>query len=839
MDMNASGDVTLRSSSRTWPRVYRVLGAVLGVAVIAVIAGGFWVRHELAASLPQRDGTRVLAGLSGPVRVFRDGLGIPAISGSTRRDVARATGFVHAQDRFFQMDLSRRRAAGELAELLGRAALGADKAARLHRFRARAEQVVADASSEERALLAGYAEGVNAGLLALDQKPFEYLVLRTAPMPWRPEDSVLVLASMFFNLQDSTAARESRVALTRDLLPPALAGFVLAPAGEWEAPLLGEVSPPVPVPGPEVVNLREKGTTPGPSTSGVDSDESARSDVVLAALGGPLRPASAEELGADLRGSNNWALSGAHTANGAALVADDMHLGTSVPNTWYRASLEWDAADGQHRVAGVTLPGVPNLVAGSNGTMAWGFTNTGGDWSDLVLIDPDPASADRYLTLSGPRLYVRRVERIKVRGGADELLPMQETMWGPVLDIDHKGRPRAICWVPAQPGGMNLHLFGLETARTIEELFAVANAAGIPAQNLVAGDRGGRIAWTIAGRIPRRVGFDGNIPTSWADGSRHWNGWLDPVEYPRIVDPPSGRLWTANNRVVDGGMLQAIGDGSFDLGARAQQIRDDLAHVEGATPADMLKIQLDDRALFLSRWRDLLLRTLTPTAIGSSAQRQEFRRLVQEGWTGRASVDSVGYNLVRAFRLQVADLALQPLLAPAIKANRRSATPARGWVPTIESPLWALVSGQPIHLLAPKYATWSALLLDAVDQASASLTAGGRKLADRRWGEENTVRIAHPLSGSIPFVKTRLDMPREALPGDSNMPRAQGTSFGASERFAVSPGHEDKAYLHMPGGQSGHPLSPHFGDGHRAWARGEPTPFLPGPAVNRLTLVPR
>jgi penicillin amidase len=187
----------------------------------------------------------------------------------------------------------------------------------------------------------------------------------------------------------------------------------------------------------------------------------------------------------------------------------------------------------------------------------------------------------------------------------------------------------------------------------------------------------------------------------------------------------------------------------------------------------------------------------------------------------------------------VAELALQPLLAPAIKANRRPATPARAWVGTIESPLWALVSAQPIHLLAPKYATWSALLLDAVDQTSASLTTGGRKLADRRWGEENAVRIAHPLSGAIPVLGRWLDMPRTSLPGDSHMPRVQGPSHGASERFAVSPGHEDEAYLHMPGGQSGHPLSPHFGDGHSAWARGEPTPFLPGPTVNRLTLVPR
>jgi penicillin amidase len=149
------------------------------------------------------------------------------------------------------------------------------------------------------------------------------------------------------------------------------------------------------------------------------------------------------------------------------------------------------------------------------------------------------------------------------------------------------------------------------------------------------------------------------------------------------------------------------------------------------------------------------------------------------------------------------------------------------------------VSTRPIHLLAPEYATWPALLLDAVDRTSASLTRGGRALKDRTWGDENTVRIAHPLSGALPLLGRWLDMPRTPLPGDSHMPRVQGVSMGASERFAVSPGHENEAYLHMPGGQSGHPLSPHFGDGQQAWARGAQTPFLPGPAVNRLTLAPR
>jgi len=198
--MNNASHVILPGPSRFWRRLRLTLWIAASTVVIATVATGFWIHHELSGSLPQLDGTRVLPGLSSAVRVQRDALGIPTIRGNTRTDVARATGFVHAQERFFQMDTSRRQAAGELSELLGRQTVAADKAARLHRFRARAALVVASASTEQRALLMAYTDGVNAGLQALATPPFEYLLLRATPVPWRPEDSILVLASMFFSL---------------------------------------------------------------------------------------------------------------------------------------------------------------------------------------------------------------------------------------------------------------------------------------------------------------------------------------------------------------------------------------------------------------------------------------------------------------------------------------------------------------------------------------------------------------------------------------------------------------------------------------------------------------
>jgi len=421
-----------------------------------------------------------------------------------------------------------------------------------------------------------------------------------------------------------------------------------------------------------------------------------------------------------------------------------------------------------------------------------------------------------------------------VKGGPDEALEVLSTIWGPVADRDPRGRPRALAWTAHPPEAGKMELAALETAASLEEALDAANRSGIPPQNLVCADAGGRIGWTIAGVIPRRLGFDGLLPGSWADGTRRWDGWRAPAEAPRIVDPPSGRVWTANARVVDGAALAVLGDGGYALGARARQIRDDLLSRERVSERDMLAIQLDDRALFLERWRDLLLRTLSPGAVAGDARRAEARRLVED-WGGRAAAGSAGYRLVRDFRLRATALALAPFASEARAKDPRFDP---GELRQAEAAAWRLVSERPAHLLDPRYPGWEALLLAALDGALADLPGGGKDLAARTWGERNTAAIRHPLSRAIPLLGGLLDMPAEPLPGDRDMPRVQAPDFGASERMAVSPGREAEGLFHMPGGQSGHPLSPWYRAGHAAWARGEPAPFLPGPRRHLLELVP-
>jgi penicillin amidase len=377
-------------------------------------------------------------------------------------------------------------------------------------------------------------------------------------------------------------------------------------------------------------------------------------------------------------------------------------------------------------------------------------------------------------------------------------------------------------------------LLALERADTLEAALDLANRAGAPTQNFLIAGADGRIAWTLSGPIPRRFGHDGRLPSSWADGRRGWSGWLEAAEYPRIVDPPSGRLWTANGRVVDGAWLAQLGDGGYALGARARQIRDGLQERDRFDELDFLKLQLDDRALFLERWRELLLATLTPEAVRADSRRDEIKRWVAD-WGGRAAVESVGYRLVRAFREEVRDRAFGPLIAACQQADPRfDYTLFRQH----EGPLWQLVSRRPPHLLDPRYPDWPALLLDAADTVREKLTADGRPLAAHTWGDHNRIGIRHPFSRTLPWLSDWLDMPTLSLPGDLYMPRIQTSSSGASERLVVAPGREAAGILHVPGGQSGHPLSPFYRAGFEAWAQGEPAPLKPGPVRYRLKLTP-
>ena len=685
----------------------------------------------LRASLPQLDGAVRSPGLSQNVSIERDALGTPTVTAANRIDLAYGTGFVHGQDRYFQMDLARRLAAGELTSLVGEAARAQDAKAHVFGFRAVARRALAQATTGQRAILAAYTRGVNAGLGSLRSRPWEYWVLRSRPVGWKEEDTYLVVYSMWWDLQYGGFARER----LRQQLKARLGAdsCALYPArSPWDAP-----------------NESDAVSTPAaPAASGATRD-------VLASAG--ALPGLEVETPADA-GSNNWAVAGWRTARGGALVASDMHLTLRVPTTWYRARLRTGALD----LNGLTLPGAPVLVAGSNGRIAWGFTNSYGNWLDLA-----------------------------------------------------DGVPH---WLATVPEATNLNLMNFETVDSVEEAMTLAAQIGIPQQNMVVGDRAGHIAWTIAGRIPRETGIGRNTGAT----------WLDDAAQPRIVDPPAGLVWSANGLATDDPrQVQAIGGeraacgADYDLGARARQIREDLMALQHpATPADMLAIQLDDRALFLAGWHELALTVLDAAALRERSQRVAFKALIA-GWDGRADVDSVGYRLVHDFRAHTESAVWQGFL------DAQGIATDEGPPPRFEVALWRHVATQP------------RLLLAQIDATIADDRAACGTLPRCTWGRRHPVQIRHPLSAALPFLAWVLDMPILALPGDHNLPRVQDGNFGASERFAVTPGRESEGYLHIAGGQSGHPLSPYYRAGFTEWAQGRPLPFLPGKSEHRLILQPR
>jgi penicillin amidase len=335
----------------------------------------------------------------------------------------------------------------------------------------------------------------------------------------------------------------------------------------------------------------------------------------------------------------------------------------------------------------------------------------------------------------------------------------------------------------------------------------------------------------VLGRVPRGSGPDRLF------GALEFR---DSSDHPRIADPPVGRLWTANQRVVDGALETVIGDdevdvgaNGYDIGARARQIRDDLLGLSHpATEADMLKIQLDSRALFVARWRDLLLALIDEDAMRDAPRRREFRELVSR-WQPQASPDAVGYYLVRTFRRTTEDALWHGLTASLLGVAFEARRPAH-----FEAASWRLINERPASIAPPGGADWRAFLLQQLDATSKQLLDECGTLARCTYGQAQQVRVQHPLSRAVPLLSRLLDMPTMELPGDHNMPRVQDGAFGASERFAVTPGREQDGYLELPGGPSGHPLSPFYRSGFDDWTEGRPTPFLPGSTAHKLVLRP-
>jgi penicillin G amidase len=688
----------------------------------------------------------------------------------------------------------------------------------VHRMRARVIAHTGETSllGAQRALLEAYAAGVNAGLGALAARPWPYLLLRQSPAAWTAEDTVLAAHALYFDLQGYHAF--ARLALWRlsRALPAPLFAMLNHGGTEWDAPLDGSALGNAPLPGADAIDLRR---LPAGTKSGA---------------AGPSEGSP---------GSNNLAVAGALTADGRAIVGGDMHLALRAPGVWFRARLIYPdarAPGGKIDASGFSLPGIPGIIAGSTGHVAWAVTNGYADtsqWAKLPRCDGEPAQCG----ISEHR------ETIEVAGGAPEVLVVREATWGPILRQEPDGSLLALRWVAHLPGAVGSGLAEFARARDLDELFAIADRAGVPVQNLVAADSKGRIGWRLVGALPdwqapcNRTGIERVVVP--AGACPPWP--ISTARAPEIRGPATGRIWTANNRVIGGSEGARVGYIGRDSGARAHQIRDGLMARTRFSERDILAIELDDRAIYLERWWKLLRVVLA--AAGGDPLLARLEAASQQ-WDGRASTDSVSYLLTRRFRTAVESRVTSMLLGAFPEVGSRGVGQVRlgqteGW-------LWPLVTTKPAHLLSKGHGSWDDLLAAAAGggdlrkQKEPGLARDPANLSKdggfRSWGQVNRASsICHPLVRALPKMAKRfLCMPDEPLPGDDDMPRVQRPAFGASQRMAVAPGHEADGIIEMPAGQSGHPLSPFWRAGHDAWVKGLPTPFLPGRALHTMRLVP-
>ncbi len=775
----------------------RLILVLIALIVLILIATYFMIR----ASLPILDGDIALTKLGSPVTVTRDANGTATFTARSTIDAMRALGFVHAQERFFEMDLTRRAAAGELSALLGAATIEYDKKKRQHRFRHRMNEAWSTFTPEQKNIFAAYTEGVNAGIASLPATPWQYTLLRTTPQSWAEVDSMLVMCEMFYMLQAKSFEDAFANALLREKMGDTLFAWMKPLGGTWDAAMDGSVIAPVAMPDAIQLNVRLSKTPPTVSQNANSFDFS------------PLSTSVENSVG-----SNAWAVDGTLTKTGVGMLANDMHLGLSVPNIWFRA--EFLIADGvanadTKKIVGVTLPGVPALVAGSNGHIAWGFTNSYGKWFDWVPVPKDePVTTQR--------------ETIAVKSGSAVALDIRETRFGPIVETKND-QQYALNWVAHRAGAINPNVMQMMFAKTVDEAVAIAQQSGLPHQNLLVVDTVGKLAWTIAGRMPKQAQQNPQR-AGWAKPEDITSEWLPIADYPVIKNPKDARLWTANSRQLGGEGGARIGEGGFDLGARGQQIRDRLFALRDKPidEAALYAIQLDTEARFMKRWATRMqdVATQNPTLPNAA----ETSRLLA-AWNGRADEDQAGYLLAKTFRQKVLDQLWKSWMATAT-GNTAKAT----WDQRFEYAGVQALDAKAPHLLPQPFETWDAFLAAQLTAATDELIKTHGSLANATWGKSNFAIIRHPLSRAVPALSYFLDMPRTAFSGDSNLPKVVAGNFGGSQRIVVSPGHEETAIFTMPGGQSGHPLSPFYGAGHRDWLDGVAAPLLATAPIYTLRL---
>ena len=793
--------------SRRFSQPLRVVIALVAFLLLLFVLADIWFFRAAKASLPVVDGTLKLSGLTAPVIVTRDSLGVPNIAADNLHDLFFAQGFVTAQDRLWQMDMTRRYASGDLSEVLGPEYIETDKEQRILGLRQVAEKMVEQMSPEERARFQAYADGVNA-YIAQHQKtlPLEFRLMTYFPYAWTVEDSALVGLSMTEFLNHYIYKKELQREKVLSKLGPELTADLYVNSS-WRDHVPGEEGQSIENEPPAGESPeQEEEESPGKEKSG---KRSAIEQLQVPRLLAPL-VARDDNFDGDLRpGSNNWVVSGAHTVTGKPMLSNDMHLDLRMPNTWYEAHL----TSGDYDVAGVTLPGVPYVIVGHNQQIAWGFTNLGPNVEDLYIEKFNDRG--EYLTPQGWQQPEHRKEIIRVKGKPDVNLDVVITRHGPIITslVPGETRPLALKWTIYDNDGA-IPFFQVDLARNWEEFCAAFSRLASPGQNVVYADTDGHIGYQATGRVPIRPG-DGMLPVPGDDDAHEWTGYVPYDKMPSVLDPPSGIIATANARVTpkDYPYTLAI---EWSAPYRVQRIYKLLSTNKKYTAADMLTIQTDVRSeidLFCAQ-RFVYAVDHTPKA----SQRAKAAADVMRNWDGTMSVDLAAPTIAYYSRQSLEELLLRDKLGDDWKTYR--------W---FMKPVWLenILMNQPPRWLPSGYANYDELLTAAVD-ATVSEKDAPSVLSIWRWGRVHKVDVQHPFWSNFPVLKRATPGP-QPLSGDEDTVKQVKTHFGPSERFTADMSELDHSTLNVVNGQSGNIFDDHFNDQWDAYYHGRtfPLPFSP------------
>jgi penicillin amidase len=786
--------------------------------VIALAAGVLWLRSAEKSALPVLDGDLRVSGLSAPVTVRRDEHGVPHIEAATQDDLFVAQGYVTAQDRLWQMDALRRNASGELAEVLGPSLVRHDKAERVLLMRASARRLYANLLPADRTRLDNYARGVN---LFIDQHqdslPAEFRLLRYRPKAWTGPDSLAIGLMMVETLDTHWNTKLSRERIASDLHNPKLEAD-LYPVGSWrDHPPTGAVvdlsqphSEPASKPNSDDDDDRSQASTAPPRAPSFSRSmrrgwETAAPQLAAAQTGHEDLDALRSSLGlpqcADCTpGSNNWVIGGAHTASGKPLLSNDMHLGLTEPNIWYMADLQ---APGFH-AAGVTLPGMPCIIAGHNEHVAWGFTALYGDVQDLYIEKLDGKGNYEANDASWKPLAVDH-EVIKVRGGEDVQLDVQSTSHGPLLNpiLPKETRPIALKWTLHDPAFNALPLFEMNTASNWTEFSAALSAWNWPTQNVVYSDDQGHIAYHAVGRVPIRPGGLGPtaipVPHDLKNPGHEWQGYIPFDKMPSSVDPPSGFLATANSRVASDGFPGPLTLEWADP-YRIQRIYKALQGRDKLTPQDMLAVQTDVYSEVDQEIGHRLAYAIDHTP-GSDDRLRKAADLMRS-WDGRLTTDSAAASIVTKARYAFWPLILEPKLGKDAGEYH--------WSESNFAEEEIIMHGS-ADWLPPAYKNWDALLTAAVRKGMDDAKAPG-DVSFWRYGSWHVVDIEHPLAGSLPIIGRIAGTGPQPLSGDTTTVKQVGRDFGPSQRFTMDWSNIDGSTEDIVLGESGDPYSSYFQD---------------------------